>query len=53
MMRCYTMQAVELVGDELLWDAPDICFTRKDHLRMASYIFKVHSVWPMGLLLPD
>jgi hypothetical protein len=38
---CMTMQAVEVLEDVLLWDAPDICFTRKDHLCMASYIFKV------------
>lgn len=35
------MQAVDVLEDVLLWDAPDICFPRRDHLRLALYIFKV------------
>lgn len=34
-------QAVQCVEQEVLWDAPDICLTKKDHLRVATYIFKV------------
>lgn len=32
------------MSDQLLWDAPDIRLTNKQHLRMATYIFKVRHV---------
>jgi hypothetical protein len=39
-----SLQAVQCVEQEVLWDAPDIRLTNKDHLRMATYIFKVPTV---------
>jgi len=43
-VSCHSsVQAVEVVERDLLWDGPPIRLSNKGHLRLASYLFKVRA----------
>jgi hypothetical protein len=42
------LQALQVVEQHMLWDAPDIRVTNREDLRLATYIF--HQVWDITML---